>query len=104
MQFQRNTDEHFQDDVCLSKVAATLMASFPGHHASMLIRTEVCLSDANGIKGGPDDISCMIAARPDGMKLQTVTHSVANVDIVLRGGTKKMRAFPENVFGTLFIC
>jgi len=61
----------------------------------------VHLVDANGAKGGADDIHCTIEARPEGLRPQTVTHADADIPAALRGGGKKIRALLESEFGKL---
>jgi hypothetical protein len=75
MQFQLNTDHHIQGDDRLAEVAEATVTGALGHLTGRLSRIEVHLADANGAKGGPDDIRCTVEARPEGMQPQTVTHN-----------------------------
>lgn len=101
MQFQLNTDHNIQGDDRLAEVAEAVVTGALGHLAGRLSRIEVHLADANGAKGGADDIRCTIEARPEGMQPQTVTHNDASVDAALRGGGKKIRALLDSEFGKL---
>lgn len=101
MQFQFNTDRHIQGDERLAEVAETAVIGALGHLTDRLSRVEVHLVDANGAKGGIDDIQCTIEARPEGMQPQTVTHSDADIDASLRGAGKKLRALLDSEFGKL---
>ncbi|MHA7851762.1 HPF/RaiA family ribosome-associated protein [Roseovarius sp.] len=101
MQFQLNTDSNIRGDERLEDVAEEIVTSALGHLTGRLTRLEVHLVDANGAKGGADDIRCTIEARPEGMQPQTVTHGDADVAAALRGGSKKMRALLDSEFGKL---
>jgi hypothetical protein len=101
MQFQLNTDHHIQGDDRLAEVAEATVTGALGHLTGRLTRIEVHLADANGAKGGPDDIRCTVEARPEGMQPQTVTHNDADVESALRGGAKKIRALLDSEFGKL---
>lgn len=101
MQFQLNTDAHIDGDDRLAEIAETTITRALGHLTGRLTRIEVHLADANGAKGGPDDIQCKIEARPEGMQPQTVTHADADVAAALRGAGKKIRALLDSEFGKL---
>lgn len=101
MQFQLNTDANVQGDDRLAEVAESTVTSGLGHLTNRLSRIEVHLADLNAGKGGADDIRCTIEARPEGMQPQTITHTDANVEAALRGGTKKIRALLDSEFGKL---
>ncbi|MEH6750782.1 MAG: HPF/RaiA family ribosome-associated protein [Paracoccaceae bacterium] len=101
MQFQLNTDHNIQGDDRLAEVAEAVVTGALGNLTGRLSRVEVHLADANGAKGGADDIRCTVEARPEGMQPQTVTHNDADVDAALRGGAKKIRALLDSEFGKL---
>ncbi len=101
MQFQLNTDSNIEGDTRLAEVAEEIVTSAVGHLSGRLTRVEVHLIDTNAAKGGADDIKCTIEARPEGMQPQTVTHSDANVEAALRGGSKKLRSLLDSEFGKL---
>jgi hypothetical protein len=101
MQFQLNTDSHIQGDDRLAEVADAMVTGSLGHLTERLSRVEVHFADANGAKGGADDIRCTIEARPEGMQPQTVTHNDVDVEAALRGGGKKIRALLDSEFGKL---
>ncbi len=101
MQFQLNTDANIQGNDRLADVAETVVTSALGHLTDRLSRIEVHLADANGDKGGADDIRCTVEARPEGMQPQTVTHNDANVEAALRGAARKIRALLDSEFGKL---
>ncbi|MCZ0813252.1 MAG: HPF/RaiA family ribosome-associated protein [Pseudomonadota bacterium] len=101
MQFQFNTDSSIEGNEELAASAEEIVTSALGHLSDRLSRVEVHLVDANGAKGGADDIHCTIEARPEGLQPQTVSHADADIPAALRGGGKKIRALLESEFGKL---
>ena len=101
MQFQLNTDSHIQGDDRLAEIAREIASGALGHHLARLTRIEVHLQDENAAKGGPDDIRCMIEARPEGMKPLSATHNGADVEAALRGAGRKLRNLLDSEHGKL---
>ena len=101
MQIKVNTDSNIQGDERLKEVVRAMVEQGLDHLAGRLTRIEVHLQDENAQKGGPDDIRCMIEARPEGMDPQAVTHKDADVEAAVRGAARKLRGLLETGFGKL---
>lgn len=101
MQFLLNTDQHIHGDQRLTEIAEDTVKSALGPLVGRLTRVEVHLRDVNGQKGGPDDIHCVIEARPEGLQPHSVSHAEANVAAALKGAARKLRTHLDSEFGRL---
>ncbi|MCC5972173.1 MAG: HPF/RaiA family ribosome-associated protein [Pararhodobacter sp.] len=101
MQIKINTDHNIHGDERLKESVRQMVEQGLGHVLSRLTRVEVHLQDENALKGGADDIRCMIEARPVGMAPQAVTHNDANVEAAARAAAKKLRNLLESEFGKI---
>jgi len=101
MQFQLNTDANIAGDDTQAAMVEDVVTSALGHLADRLTRVEVYLADANAAKGGADDISCKVEARPEGLPPQVASHADADVVAAVRGASKKLRAALDSQFGKL---
>ena len=88
MQFQLNSDSSIKADERLAEIAEMIVLASFGNVIPRLTRVEVHLQSVGAAKGGAADIRCMIEARPEGMKPQSVTHHDVNVQASLRGGAR----------------
>ncbi|MCA8979642.1 MAG: HPF/RaiA family ribosome-associated protein [Planctomycetes bacterium] len=79
---ERNTTEHL------------------GHHAGMLTRIEVHLSDTNANKGGVDK-RCLMEARPRGMDPLVAEHEATEFKEAFKGALDKLQRVLEKRFGKL---
>jgi ribosomal subunit interface protein len=71
-----------------------------GHHAEMLTRIEVHLSDQNAKKGGVDK-RCLIEARPRGMDPVVAEHEGLEFKDAFKGALDKLERVLERRFGKL---
>ena len=101
MQFQLNSDSNIKGDERLAEIAETIVLNGLGNLAPRLTRVEVHLQNVSSARGGPNDIRCMIEARPEGMKPQSVTNNDADVEAALKGAAKKLRSLLDSEFGKL---
>lgn len=101
MQFQLNSDSNIQGDERLADIAEQIVLHSLGNFVQRLTRVEVHLKNVNAAKGGPDDIRCMIEARPEGMKPLSVTNNDSNVEAALKGAAKKLHSLLDSHFGKL---
>lgn len=101
MQIKINTDHNIHGDERLKEIAREIVSHGVAHLLGRLTRIEVHLQNASATRAGPQDIRCMIEARPEGMKPVAVTHNDANVEAALRGGARKLRDRLDSEFGKL---
>lgn len=101
MHIQVNTDSNIHGDQRLEEVAVQIVTQGLANLAPRLTRVEVHLNDVNAAKSGPDDIRCMIEARPEGMRPLSVTHNDSAVEPALRGAARKLKALLDTEFGKL---
>ncbi|XUU60896.1 HPF/RaiA family ribosome-associated protein [Erythrobacter sp. HA6-11] len=99
MQFQFNSDSSVMGT---DNVAERIEASVRGKLARFedrLTRLEVHVSDENARKGGSDDKTCMIEARPRGGRPIGVTEHAGDVDTAARRAASTMAERLERVLG-----
>lgn len=70
-----------------------------GRFEDRLTRLEVHITDANGPKGGSDDITCKIEARPRGGDPVNVTAQSNEVESAARQASNKMVSLLDSHFG-----
>ncbi|MFU9045627.1 HPF/RaiA family ribosome-associated protein [Acinetobacter tibetensis] len=98
MNIEIRTDKNIQNnDRLISYVRAELNQEFQ-RHSERITHFSVHLSDENGVKGGDDDIKCMIEARPAGLKPVVVNHKAHNVDTAFHGAMERLKRSLEHVF------
>ncbi|WP_373488816.1 HPF/RaiA family ribosome-associated protein [Blastomonas sp.] len=101
MKIQFNTDNRITGDETLAAEAESIVASRLNRFANRLSRVEIHLADENGPRGGSNDISCTIEARPEGGKPVMVKGSAGQADAAIRDASDKMQALLETHFGKL---
>lgn len=98
MNIEIRTDKNIQSSERLIEyVRAELSAEFQ-RHTEKITHFSVHLSDENGIKGGADDIRCMIEARPAGLHPVVVNHKGHNVDTAIHGAIDRLKRSLKHVF------
>ena len=91
MQTQFNYANFPQSDALEAHVEEQL-AHHVGRFADRLTRVEVHLSDENSTaKRGPDDMRCMLEARPAGLKPISVDDRDGDIYAAVRGAAKKLQ-------------
>lgn len=100
-------DIQFNTDNSLSKVSGVAerveahLRERLGRFEERLTRLEVHVGDTNGPKGGPDDISCTIEARPrNGAPLST-SGAAGDVDAAVRSASSKLVTVLDRHFGKI---
>ena len=68
MQIQVNTDNFIQGDERLEEIVKNEVNDHLGYLEDHLTRVEVHLKDQNGDKQGPENIQCIMEARPKSMQ------------------------------------
>jgi len=101
MQIKINTDRNIQGDERLKEVAREIVSHGIAHFTARLTRIEVHLQDVSAARSGPQDIRCMVEARPEGLRPVAVSHNDATVEAALRGAAKKMNTLLTSEFGKL---
>lgn len=98
MNIEIRTDKNIQNSERLIEyVRAELNTEFQ-RHSEKITHFSVHFSDENGLKGGDDDIKCMIEARPAGLKPVVVHHKGHNIDTAIHGAIDRLKRSLEHVF------
>ena len=98
MNIEIRTDKNIPNsERLITYVRAELNAEFQ-RHTEKITHFSVHFSDENGVKGGPDDIRCMIEARPAGLKPVVVNHKGHNIDTAIHGAIDRLKRSLEHVF------
>lgn len=98
MNIEIRTDKNIPNsERLITYVREELNAEFQ-RHTEKITHFSVHFSDENGVKGGPDDIRCMIEARPAGLKPVVVNHKGHNIDTVIHGAIDRLKRSLEHVF------
>lgn len=99
MQFQFNSDSSVMGTENVAERIEAMMREKFERFEDRLTRLEVHVSDENARKGGSDDKTCMIEARPRGGKPIGVTEHGAKVDAAARKAAQTMVQRLERVLG-----
>jgi ribosome-associated translation inhibitor RaiA len=91
MQIQVNTDRHIAGGSQLTQQVHAAVTDAVGRFAARVTRVEVHLTDENsGVKGGADDIRCVLEARLAGLKPISVSNRAASLDQAYLGAAEKL--------------
>jgi len=97
MNIEIRTDKNIQNsERLISYVRAELNQEFERHN-ERITHFSVHITDENGLKGGDDDIRCMIEARPSGLKPVAVKHKAPSVDLAIHGAIDKLKRSLEHL-------
>jgi len=99
MQFQFNSDSSVMGTENVAERIEEMVRQKVARFEDRLTRLEVHVSDENGAKGGGDDKTCMIEARPRGGKPLGVTAHAAKVDDAARKAANTLAERLERHFG-----
>ena len=99
MQVQFNSDSSVMGTENVAERIEAMLHSKLARFEDRLTRLEVHVSDENGTKGGGDDKTCMIEARPRSGKPIGVTEHAAKVDDAARKAANTMAQRLERVLG-----
>lgn len=99
MQIQINTDHHIEGRESLATWATNEVKTGLSHHADMITRVEVHLSEENGQKGGPSDKRCVMEARLQGRQPMAVTHHGDTLYQAVTGAAEKLNRVIESSMG-----
>lgn len=99
MQFQFNSDSSVMGTDNVAERIEEAVRSKLARFEERLTRLEVHVTDANASKGGDDDKSCMIEARPRGGKPFAVTGKASDVDTAARRAANILAERLERNFG-----
>lgn len=99
MQFQFNSDSSVMGTENVAERIEAAVRQKLVRFEDRLTRLEVHVSDENARKGGADDKSCMIEARPRGGKPIGVTAHAAKVDDAARKAANTLAQRLERHFG-----
>lgn len=99
MQFQFNSDSSVMGTENVAERIETAVRHKLARFENRLTRLEVHVSDENARKGGDDDKTCMIEARPRGDKPIGVTEHAGDVDTAARKAANTMAQRLERVLG-----
>lgn len=99
MQFQFNSDSSVMGTDNVAERIEEQVRHKLARFEDRLTRVEVHVSDENARKGGADDKTCLIEARPRGGKPIGVTEHASDVDTAARKAATTMAQRLERVFG-----
>ncbi|KWV92392.1 ribosomal protein L11 methyltransferase [Erythrobacter sp. YT30] len=99
MQFQFNSDSSVMGTENVAERIEAMMREKLARFEDRLTRVEVHVSDENARKGGADDKTCMIEARPRGGRPIGVTEHASEVDAAARRAANTMVQRLERVLG-----
>lgn len=99
MQFQFNSDSSVMGTENVAERIETAVRQKIARFEDRLTRLEVHVSDENARKGGNDDKTCMIEARPRGGRPIGVTEHAADVDAAARKAANTLAQRLERVLG-----
>lgn len=99
MQVQFNSDSSVMGTENVAERIEAMLHDKFARFEDRLTRLEVHVSDENARKGGGDDKTCMIEARPRGGKPIGVTEHAAKVDDAARKAANTMVQRLERVLG-----
>lgn len=99
MQFQFNSDSSVMGTENVAERIEAAVRAKLARFEDRLTRVEVHVSDENGRKGGADDKSCMIEARPRGGRAIGVTEQASKVDDAARKAAHTLAQRLERHFG-----
>ena len=99
MQFQFNSDSSVMGTENVAERIEEAVRTKLARFEDRLTRLEVHVSDENGAKGGGDDKTCMIEARPRGGKPLSVTAHGSKVDDAARKAGNTLSERLERHFG-----
>ena len=101
MQIQINTDNNIEGTEAFADHVRTVVEKNVGHYADRLSRVEVHLGDMNAQKTGPQDHSCTMEARPNGMEPVAATFKAANKHAAVEGAANSLANLLRTRFGKL---
>lgn len=99
MQFQFNSDSSVMGTENVAERIEAAVRQKLARFEDRLTRLEVHVSDENGAKGGGDDKTCVIEARPRGGKPLGVTAHAAKVDDAARKAANTLAERLDRHFG-----
>ena len=99
MQFQFNSDSSVMGTENVAERIEVVVRQKVARFEDRLTRLEVHVSDENARKGGNDDKTCMIEARPRSGKPIGVTAHAADVDSAARRAASTLAERLERIFG-----
>lgn len=101
MQIQINTDKHIAGTEAFAEHVRTVVEKHLGHYADRLSRVEVHAGDMNAEKTGPQDHSCTMEARPNGLEPVAATHKAGNSHDAVAGAASSLANLLRTRFGKL---
>ena len=99
MQVQFNSDSSIMGTENVAERIEASVREKLARFEDRLTRLEIHVRDENGAKGGPDDKSCTIEARPAGGKPIGVTAHASKVDDAARKAASTLAQRLERHFG-----
>lgn len=99
MQIQFNSDSSVMGTDNVAERIEAMLREKLGRFEDRITRLEVHVSDENARKGGDDDKTCMIEARPRGGKPVGVTEHADTVDAAARKAANTMAGRLERIIG-----
>ncbi|MDZ4863539.1 MAG: HPF/RaiA family ribosome-associated protein [Gemmatimonadota bacterium] len=97
-----NTDSNIKGTEELAQLLEAMIRDTLGYLAEHVTRVEIHLSDANSAtKDGPEDMRCLLEARPAAHQPIAVSHQAATVAQAADGAADKLKHALERLLGRL---
>lgn len=101
MQIQINTDKNIEGTELFAEHVRAVVQKHLSHFEERLSRVEVHVGDMNADKTGPEDHSCTMEARPNGMDPVAATHKASNSHQAVEGAANSLANLLRSRFGKL---
>jgi ribosome-associated translation inhibitor RaiA len=101
MQIQVNTDRHVEGGEDFAAQVQATVENAVANYADRITRIEVHLSDENSVKGGANDMRCVLEARLSGLQPIAVTHQAESLQLAVDGAAEKLENALRSTLGRL---
>ncbi|MFT4020390.1 MAG: HPF/RaiA family ribosome-associated protein [Acinetobacter sp.] len=98
MNIEIRTDKNIQNSERLINYVRTELTNEFQRHSEKITHFSVHLSDEHGVKGGENELKCLIEARPAGLKPVVVSHKAPNIDAAIHGSIDRLKRSLEHLF------
>lgn len=101
MQIQVNSGNNVEMNRELNELIQQEIGRTLQRFEDRLTRLEVHVNDHNSDKGGAQDKSCVIEARPNGLDPVSASHNAGTAEESVRGAAEKLERVLDSLFGRL---
>ena len=101
MQIQINSDRHIVGSPQLASRVQALVRDTLERYADRITRVEIHLNDLNSVKGGGDDMRCLMEARVAGIGAVSAGHEAESLDLAIDAAMEKLERAIEHKLGRI---